>query len=81
VKERYRKSRPLASAVEVEPLEKLAKRKGVELLQFGRMFKDLFMQSMRLPSGNDTVVEGCSVECCRAKAREFLAGLPDKGEK
>lgn len=62
----------------VEPLEKLAERKGCELLQFGRMYRNLYMQSIRREDGNDIVIEGCSLICTKEKAREWLNKLEDK---
>lgn len=62
----------------VEPLEKLAERKGCELLQFGRMYRNLYMQSIRREDGNDIVIEGCSLICTKEKAREWLEKQEDK---
>lgn len=74
---KYRPVPPLP----VEPsLEELSKRKGCEVLQFGRLWQNLYMQAVRLPDGNDRAIEGCSPTCTKAKARAYLEALPDKGE-
>ena len=76
---------PLASAVAVEPLAVLADRKGVSVEITPPSFYQtegegweigvaVPWEGMLYPFDSPTYAE------CEAKAREFLAGLPDKGE-
>jgi len=71
-------SRHPVNACKGESIEELAKSKGWEAREFGRMTSDLFIQNLRGPNG-DKVVQGCTPECCKNKARQYLNGLEDKG--
>ena len=83
VKERYRKSRPLASAVEVEPLAVLAVRKGwprIHITEFRGLWYISLWEYMATNPATKEPFSGKSHAECEAKARAYLNGLPDAGK-
>ncbi|MCK9598164.1 MAG: hypothetical protein M0R06_03925 [Sphaerochaeta sp.] len=71
----------LASAVEVEPLACLADRKGQHIGWTNLTKKGwvIVLSELKGPSQYGYDFWGDTYAECEASAREFLAGLPDKG--